>query len=231
VVFNTIGDKPITATYSGDINYLGSTDLKHHTVNNPTTTVITSDNNDASVVGEYVTVIVKVSGLGTATPGGNVAITGADANCTDYSPTTIGIGIGEWSCDVRFDTAYARIITATYSGDGNYAGSSDTEGHMVNKGILTEFTVTVDDPDPSAPNQLVQESVFVQGAGAMPTGTVVITINSGQSSTCTIHLVGGGGSCNISFDAPGPYTITYTYSGDGNYWPKIITDGHTVSTP
>ncbi|MDO9348510.1 MAG: NBR1-Ig-like domain-containing protein, partial [Anaerolineales bacterium] len=108
---------------------------------NVTTTTINADNPDPSTPGQAVAVSVTVSGTG-VTPTGTVAITGADTNCT------ITLSSGSGSCSVVFTTAGARTLTATYSGDVNYAGSSGTANHTVIKGSAAT-AITSDLPDPS----------------------------------------------------------------------------------
>ncbi len=213
VVFNTIGDKTLTATYNGNKDYFSSTTDTDHTVKNATTTTITGDNPDPSLPGEAVQVDVTVSGPG-GPPSGTVTITGADVNCT------ITLSGGSGSCStVQFNTGGARSITATYNGeDPNYAGSVGTASHYVNKG-LTLTTITADDPDPSSPNEsvLVTATVAPDAPGVVtPTGYVAIT-TSGGPSTCTITLVGGTGSCYVVFTNHGDYTITATYGGNATY--------------
>jgi hypothetical protein len=125
VNFTTAGAKTLTATYNGDTNYVGSSGSTSHTVNlGSTTTTITADAIDPSAPFESVTVTVTVSGTG-VTPTGTVAITGADAICT------ITLASGTGSCNVVFNTVGSKTLTATYSGDGNFMGSSDTEVHTV----------------------------------------------------------------------------------------------------
>ena len=220
VVFNTIGVKTLTATYSGDANYAGSSDTESHTVSTgtaSTTTTITGDVPDSSTPGQSVVVGVTVSGTGAA-PTGTVAISGADTNCT------ITLASGSGSCNVVFNTTGAKTLTAAYSGDVNYASSSDTESHTVSQGPTTT-TITADAPDSSIPGQSVAVSVTVNGAGATPTGTVSIT---GADTNCTITLAGGSGSCNVVFNAVGTPTLTATYSGDMNYVGSSDTESHTV---
>ena len=219
VIFNTTGAKTLTATYSGDANYVSSSDTESHAVKNASTTTITGDVPDSSTPGQSVVVGVTVSGTG-ATPTGTVTISGADANCT------ITLAGGSGSCNVVFNTTGAKTLTATYSGDANYASSSDTESHTVSQGPSTT-TITADAPDPSTPGQSVAVSVTVSGAGATPTGTVIIT---GADINCTITLVGGSGSCNVVFNTFGAAKIlTATYSGDMNYSGSSDTESHDVS--
>ena len=224
VVFNTIGSKTLTATYSGDGNYLSSVMTEGHVVKNTTTTVITSDNLDPSLPGGVVTVSVKVSGAGVA-PSGNVDITGADVNCTIVGLAADGTG----SCAVTFNTAGAKVLTATYAGDTNYSPSVGTANHTVNQGpSITTFTMLPLSASGVAPNQLVAVTAIVTGAVVAPTGSVSITISGGQVSTCNITLVAGTGVCSISFSATGTFTLTGTYSGDGNYTGSVTTHPYTL---
>jgi len=220
VVFTTAGPRLLTATYSGDANYAGSSGTAIHTVSTgtvSTTTTINFDTLDPSTPGQLVEVNVTVSGAG-GTPSGTVTITGADTNCT------ITLAGGSGSCDVLFNTAGTRAITATYSGDAYYESSSDTASHTVTKGITTT-TITADTPDPSAPGQTVAVSVTVWGAGTAPTGTVAIT---GAHTNCSITLSGGIGSCNVVFNTAGTETLTATYNGDANYLGSLGTASHSV---
>lgn len=217
VTFNTAGSKTLTATYSGDATYASSSDTESHTVNKGnSTTTITADAPDPSTAGASVTVSVTVSGAG-ATPTGMVLITGADTTCF------ITLSGGSGSCAVVFNTNGAKTLYATYSGDGNYNGSGDTESHTVKYLSTTSITGIV--PNPSTPGQSVAIGVQVTGGGATPTGTVAI---SGADINCTITLVGESGSCNVVFNTTGAKTITATYSGDANYAPSSATAAHSV---
>ncbi len=223
VVFNTIGPKTLTATYSGDSNYLGSTSVPEaHIVANASTTTITSHIANPSYPGDGVVVSFTVAGAG-VTPTGTVSITGADVNC---GPIVLA-GDGTGNCSVTFNTAGAKILTATYSGDGNYNGSVGTSSHTVDKGPSTTLIGLVA-PEPSAPNEAVTVPVTVSGAGVTPTGSVGISVSGQPSINCTITLVGGAGSCTISFPLANTYTITATYGGDGNYLPSTNPYTHTV---
>ena len=186
-------------------------------VGNPTTTTIIADTPDPSVIGQAVVVTYTVTSTG-GTPTGNVTVSDGTINCTG----TVAAG----TCTLTPTTAGAKTLTATYAGDANYAGSSDTESHTVSQGPTTT-TITADAPDPSTPGQSVAVSVTVSGTGISPTGTVIIT---GADTNCTITLSGGIGSCNAVFTTAGAKTLTATYSGDGNYMSSSDTESHTVNT-
>ena len=89
-----------------------------------TTTTIGSDNPDPSTAGGAVTVDVTVSGPG-GTPTGTVTVSDGADSCI------ITLSGGAGSCDATLSTAGTRTLTATYSGDATYLGSSDTESHQV----------------------------------------------------------------------------------------------------
>ncbi len=222
IVFNTVGSKTITATYSGDANYAPSSNsVTHNVVQGPSNVVITAHSPNPSVVGQAVTVSVTVTGAG-ATPTGTVSITGADVNCT------ITLSAGTGSCNVVFNTASTYIITATYSGDINYTSSTDSAIHNMNKGSSIT-TITLDSPDPSAAGQTVTIQVVVSGAGVTPTGMVSISTSDSSASGCSsITLAGGAGSCPIIFGSTGSHTISANYSGDSNYNSSSDTEPHTV---
>jgi hypothetical protein len=225
VVFITIGDKTLTATYLGDSNYLSSVGTELHSVKNASITKITSVILTVSYPGDTVLVSFTVSGPG-AIPTGLVQISGADSTCS------AGLdGAGKGSCTVLFNTAGSKILTASYAGDANYVGGVGTYSHIVNKGISTTAIGPVVPPSGAAPYALVAVGVGVSGAGVMPTGSVGISLSGtpAQLVSCTIQLDSMGvGTCNIYFTATGAFTINAQYSGDGNYLASSQTYIYTV---
>jgi hypothetical protein len=220
VSFATEGNKTLTATYSGDATYEGSTKDEAHLVILPgvTITTITSTSPNPSQVNGSVTVTVAVTS--TSTPTGTVAITGANTNCT------ITLAGGTGSCDVVFTSIGNKTLTATYTPDTPaFQGSSGTATHTVALPATTT-TITSDAPDPSSPGQSVTVSVTVAGGSSTPQGTVTI---SGADTNCSIPLSGGAGSCNVTFNTTGNKTITATYGGDSSHSGSSDTESHTVA--
>jgi hypothetical protein len=217
VIFDTVGAKTLTATYTGDTTHAGSSDTEDHTVKANTTTTIVADTPDPSLVGGTVNVSVTVSG-GSTTPIGTVDISGADTNCS------VSLSGGSGNCDVTFNTDGAKTLTATYTGDTTHAGSSDTEDHTVKANTTT--TIVADTPDPSAINQVVTVGATVTGGPTTPTGTVSI---SGADINCVITLSAGSGTCNAIFTSAGAKILTATYNGDATHAGSSDTESHQVT--
>jgi hypothetical protein len=131
LTFASPGSPSLTATYSGNTNFQGSTSAAvAHNVNKANTNInITQDSPDPSTSGDAVTVAwqVTVSSPGAGTPTGTVTVTLSGGSATCNAAVAAG------SCVLPGPTVTgSRNITATYSGDANFNGDSDTEGHVVN---------------------------------------------------------------------------------------------------
>ena len=220
VNFTSTGKKTLTATYSGDSQYLDTVDTERHDVILPTETVtiIETHNPDPSEIGQSITVKVTVGGI--TPPAGTVAITGADTNCSFGLPTT--------SCLVTFTSIGDKTITATFtSSNPAQTGSSDSVIHAVQLPATTT-TITAHTPAPSAIGETVNVTVTVTGGSTTPTGTVTIT---GADAPCAITLAGGTGNCNVVFSTSGSKTLTAAYSGDSLHAASNDTETHVVSQP
>jgi hypothetical protein len=122
-----------------------------------TTTTITADIPDPSLVNASVIVSVKVTG-GSIVPSGQVDITGANSNCT---VTLNSSGTG--SCSVVFSSTGTKTLTATYLGSQTYLASSDTETHQVATTIRTPTPTS--QPTLPPPPPLVAINEFVPRPG------------------------------------------------------------------
>jgi len=232
--FSTAGSKSISAVYNGDANFNGSpvSSTVSHTVNQAdTTTTITSDLPDPSVVGQTITVNFTVA---VVSPGAVLAPTALTQNVTvsDGSNSCFGtLTSGSGSCTLTFTTAGPYNLTATYDGDVNFKTStSSSVAHTVNQADTTT-TITYDTPDPSLSGGLVTFGFTVApvapGAGT-PSGNV--TVSDGAANTCTALVTAG--SCDITFSTVGTFNLTATYAGNANF--KTSTSSfvvHTVTQP
>jgi hypothetical protein len=206
----TGGARTLRATYAGNNDFRGSSDSEPHTVNKAnTTTTITGDSPDASVVGQAVTVNFAVSSSAGGTPSGNVTVSdsASSATCTG----TVAAG----GCSITLSAAGSRTLTARYAGDTNFNSSTSAgAAHTVNPASTTT-TVTGDAPDPSAFNQAVTVSFSVVAnspGGGTPGGNV--TVSDGVNS-CSGSVAAG--SCSITLTTLGARTLTASYVGNSNY--------------
>ncbi|MDS4031098.1 MAG: IPTL-CTERM sorting domain-containing protein, partial [Candidatus Contendobacter sp.] len=119
-----IGPHAFTADYSSDNGYAPSQGTTNLTVNQATTTAITSDTPDPSAVGQAIPVNFTVTPVGGGTPTGNVTVSDGTVNCIG----TVAAG----TCNLTPTSAGTKTLTATYAGDGTFNGSvSAGEPHEV----------------------------------------------------------------------------------------------------
>ena len=225
----TVGSHTITANYAGNTNFNGSNSGDYSQVVNKSnsSTTITSDDPDPSVFGQSYTVNVLVSAVapGAGTPGGSVTISDGAISCNN-----VALVDGAASCLLpSTDVVLQRTITATYSGNGNFNASSDTEFHRIDKADSVT-TITSDLPDPSVYWQDYTVSFLVAaqlpGEG-IPSGTVIVS--DGENNCGPVSLVLGAGSCVLPSTSAGSKTLTTTYSGNTLFNPSGDTETHEVS--
>jgi hypothetical protein len=102
------GQPTITATYSGDANFLpGAGSVEHTTERAETETEITGDDPDPSVIQQEVTVsyAVSVRSPGSGTPTGNVTVSDGVDSCSGT--------VAEEACTITFTTAGVKELEAT----------------------------------------------------------------------------------------------------------------------
>ena len=210
--FASPGPKTLTATYAGNANFLPSvsSDANHVVLLIETTTTITSDTPDPSVVGQPVPMTFDVSVAIGDSPTGNVTVGDGTVQCT--------VPVGAGGCTLTFLTAGVRTLTAVYSGDATFASStSGGAQHQVNP-AATGLTITAHSPDPSQVGEAVTVEwalAFVPGIGS-PTG--IVTAGDGIA-TCS--AAASAGSCTLSFAIPGTKTLTATFLGNADFLSSV----------
>jgi YVTN family beta-propeller protein len=214
VAFTSVGSKSLTATYGGDSNFNASpasSPATGHTVNKAdTTTSISSESPDPSVVGQAVTIkyAVSVNSPGAGSPTGNVTVSDGTLSCTG----TVAAG----QCSISFTSPGSKSLTASYGGDSNFnasPASSPATGHTVNKADTTT-SISSESPDPSFVGQAVtiKYGVSVNSPGAA-TLSGNVTVSDGTDS-CTGTV--GAGQCSILFTSAGSKSLTASYGGNTN---------------
>jgi PKD repeat protein len=181
------------------------------------TTRIISDENDPSSVGQTIRVEFTV-GPGTAATG-NVTITLSDGPETCSGTLTNGAGF----CEVLLTVPgpggnNRRIITATYSGDSRFQGSTDTENHRVNPLPTANNPPTAAFTPPSC--AATQPCQFTDASTDSDGNVVSWSWTFGDTHT------GNGQTPTNTYAASGNYTVTLTVTDDKGATNSVT---HTVT--
>ncbi len=229
LAINTVGTGYTLTAHSGSL--INAVSDPFDVTQGSTTISITGRNPSTSVVGQGVTVNYDINilnpGAGSLT--GSVTVSDGAGN-TCIGGINAGTGVG--NCQLTFNAAGSPSLTATYSGNANFQGStSNPQSHTVNR-ANTNINITQDDPDPSIAGSGVtvhwQVTVSSPGAGT-PTGTVTVTMNGGDPATCNAPV--GNGQCDLpALTVTGGRTITASYAGDANFNGDNDTESHMVNS-
>jgi hypothetical protein len=220
----SVAQHAIVATYSGDDGFLASNGSVTQTVQRAqTSTVVTSSNNPALTgQGTQFTAEVTPVAPGAGAPTGTVVFTVNGAQLG--SPATVVNGVATTTAFASLSPGTYRI-KATYSGDGNFVGSSSLldqgMGQVVTKG-QTSMTLA-SGPNPSSYGEPVTFTSTVSAvapATGRPTG--VVRVWEGSVLLGSTSLVPGSGTSSqatfvSSTLSPGPHQIRAEYVGNFNF--------------
>jgi Bacterial Ig-like domain (group 3)/Fibronectin type III domain len=204
----SVGSHPITASYGGDAtNDVSTSNLVVQVVGSKNSAKITlSSSLNPSVFGQSVTFIATLSpSAATGTVqfqidgtnfGSAVSLSGGKATSGATASLTVG----------------SHNITAIYSGDGTYGGSSATLVQKVKSKTVCNW--------PSKPNPCNwgQPCIFNIQIGCQSPGTGtptgIVTFYDGSNSLGNCSLSNGSASFSIGNLTVGSHNISFTYSGD-----------------
>jgi hypothetical protein len=219
----TSGAYPLAFTATNGVGTPANQNFTLNVAKGGTTTTVSASPNP-SVVGQTVTAIYSVVANPPAVgaPSGTVTVSDGVGSCTD----TVAAG----SCALVFPTAGTRTLTATYSGDTAFLGSTGTSSQTVNKAATTT-TITGTTPDPSVKGSAVTVTFAVSVSapgGGTPSGTV--TVGDGVDS-CSASVTAG--SCALSLTTAGARSLTASYAGNADYSASVTAGGtsHVVIAP
>ncbi|HVS44717.1 MAG TPA: Ig-like domain-containing protein, partial [Candidatus Dormibacteraeota bacterium] len=209
----TLGTHTITAGYGGDTNFNTSNSASlSQLVRAASTTALTAAPNPQSY-GSTVTLTATVSGTtGPAT--GTVAF--MDGASAIGSPVALD-NTGKAVLATTALTTSGHSLTAVYSGDNAYSGSTST----VSTEGVQQATPTVAlgaSANPSPFGTQLDLTTTVTGPGgatAGPSGTV--TVKDGSTVIGTATLSGGHATVSTATLAVGVHSLTAHYSSDTNY--------------
>jgi uncharacterized repeat protein (TIGR01451 family) len=212
------GTHPITVTYSGDANFIGSTAAYSQAVSKADTVTSVPSSVPPAVFGQSVTLMAFVS-LSPSAPVGAGSPTGS-VNFFD-SGTPIGTGnlVGGIATYTTSSLSVGpHLITAIYPGNSNFnlSGTLSSVTQTVNKADTT--TAVTSSMNPALPGQSVMltaaVSPVVPGSGT-PTGT--LTFFDGGNPINSGTLSSGVATFTTSSLTIGNHAITASYGGDGNF--------------
>jgi len=209
-----VGSHTISASYSGDGTFSGSSDTLSQQVNKAGTSMSVSSSANPSTAGQTVTftATVRMTGSGAGTPTGTVqfSIDGSPFG----SPVALNGSGQATSPGISTLSPGVHTVTASYSGDSTFAGSSGSLTQQVSKASTT--TTLTSSANPSPLHGSVTFTATVTSPGGVPTGTVTFT--EGGITLATVPLDSTGkASFTTSSLGVGTHTITATYSGSSLY--------------
>jgi hypothetical protein len=208
-----VGSDPITATYSGDGNFLAGTPAgMSQTVNQDATTTTLTVAPNPSLLNQTVTLRAypRAVAPGTGLPTGTVTF--MDGTTALGTATLVNGTAALATASLPFGV---NPITAVYNGDGNFLTSTSA---AVSQNVQAATSVTLGSSGTSAASgtSVTFTATVLALAPApttdVPTGTV--TFMDGTAVLGTATLVSGTATFSISTLAVGTHHITAVYSGD-----------------
>ncbi len=218
-----IGSHSITASYVGDINFIGGTSTALSQSITPAASAISvASNVSAPALGQPVTLTATVtaSAPGTGTPTGIVNFMDGT---TLLGSGTLGVvsGVNQATLTTSGLALGSNAITAVYSGDTNFSSNSST---VLNQTIAqAASTVGVASSiSPAVVGQAVTFTATVSplvAAAGTPTGTVTFKDGGTVLGTGTLAVVSGVDQATLTTSAlaMGSHSITAVYGGDNNF--------------
>ena len=209
-----VASNSITAVYSGDSTFTSNvSQAVIVTVAQASTTTTVTPSSTATVFGQSVTLTATIAAVspGVGTPTGTVQFLNGN--------TEIGTGTltaGEAKLTTSSLPTGADSITATNSGDANFATSTSTGTAVTVAQALTTTTLTLSNtsPSPFVTVTLTAAVAVVSPGAGTPTGTVEFLANGSSLGTSTLTA----GQATLSVVLPiGVDSITAQYSGDAKF--------------
>jgi hypothetical protein len=196
------GSHTISAVYSGDLNFAGSTGTLSQGVNTAATNITVSSNTPFSLLINTVTFVATLTvPSGTFTPKGNILFQEVPGNGNPQTLDTVSLagitaqasGVYVITSDpVSFPTAGSFTIQAVYSGDNNFTGatSSTIPQTVLANGVVPGLSAPTILSGAGQPTNAINlgDAVTVEatvtpamGVAVQPTGTVNFTATGGVS--------------------------------------------------
>ena len=249
----TTGNHSITAVYSGDVNYGGSTSPAFtQVVSKGSTTVGVASSANPSTGGLAVTYTATVANGGSSiTPTGTVTF--KDGATTVCNAVALVASAAQCIEPASAMTSGTHAVTAVYSGDGNFTTSTGSLAQVVNPAPVTVSEAA----NPASPSDLgvpvtftitltaANSSAFFPGVtGTPPASSVTITDTppgGGPITLCTLTsafgtgTTAGSGYSTWECEEPaadmvaGTHVIGVSFAGDTYFGATTASFNHVVS--
>ena len=185
----------LTANYSGDSNYAGSTSISEQvTVRFPTNGMVTYSPPGTSSAGTQITLtaVVTSSQNGGPAPTGSVSFFAAQAGTIIGTPTytaTAGTSTTPATLTATLVTSFTMwtSVTATYAGDSYYVGST-TPPVTVQSGAAPDFNILTDVPLSAtvSPGGSAGYTISVQPVATFANTVTLACTGAPAKATCTV---------------------------------------------
>ena len=232
------GTRTLTASYTpASSAFITSSGSTSHSVN-PASTTISVSGPSRSRINQSVsfTAALSVNAPGAGTPGGTLTLSSGASSCTATLPAT--------SCSLNFPTLGSRTVTASYSGDSNFSGSSASGPGNAQTLVfaLTDLAVTKSDGvGYYRPGDLLVYTVQLRNLGpdaaanfvvrdTIPAGLVNVVWSCDASGGAICPQSGGSGSLDqtiASMVAGGLLNFTF-YGNVGGSPAQLVNTAQVV---
>jgi hypothetical protein len=222
-----VGSHAITAVYSGDTDFAGSTSpVDTHTVTQAATTTAMTTAPDPSVFGQTVTMTATVSAVAPASGTATGTVSFFDG-ATLIGTATLSGGVATLTTSTL--AVGSHSLTAVYAGDADFAGgTSSVATATVNQASTTTTLSTAPSSTVFGEMTTLTATVAAVAPGAgMPTGTV--SFFDGATVIGTVTLSSGTASVTTSALAVGSNTLTAVYNGDADFAGSAASTTQTVA--
>ncbi|HSV12655.1 MAG TPA: Ig-like domain repeat protein, partial [Tepidisphaeraceae bacterium] len=203
-----VGGHSLTASYSGDVQYVASATSAVSLTVRPasTSTSLTSSASPANF-GQAVQLTAAVD---STFAGAGGTVTFRDGS-TLLGVVTLSNGVA--TLTVANFTAGGHSLSASYSGDASHTSSTGSTAQMINRGSTA--TAISSSSSTSTVGQSVTFTATVSSTVGSPSGSVTFT--DGSTVIATIALSNGVAKLTTASLAAGGHSIVATYSGDTNF--------------
>jgi hypothetical protein len=215
----SVGSHSITATYSGDANFLGSASTAAVQRVAPIATTTSLVGSGAIVSGQVATFMATVAPSGQAAGVPTGMVTFFDNGLPVGSgPLTAVAGIYQANWSSAALSVGSHSITATYSGDGSFVTSTTSAlPAVVNQAASTVgLTSSIATPVSGQPVTFTATVAVAAPGAATPGGTVVFMDGSTTLGSGTLTLVGSQLQTSITVTSlsVGSHSITAGFGGN-----------------